>query len=69
MKAGLYKAIEKKYAALFRQMTQRFQDERKRIGLGLADLERKIDALEGHTHRVSGFVEAGETVLEAGPPQ
>jgi hypothetical protein len=46
LKTGLHKAIDKKYAALFREMTARFIDERKRNGLGIAELERRIERLE-----------------------
>ena len=46
LKTGLERAIEKKYAALFREMTARFIDERKRIGLGFAELERRILTVE-----------------------
>jgi hypothetical protein len=45
MKLGLYSAIDKKYAALFRETTRRFVDERKREELRFQDLERKIASL------------------------
>ena len=77
MKAGLYSAIDKKYAVLERMLRQHM-----RIGTMKAILEtlanfnrdvesvrKRVERLEDHTHRVSGVVEAGETVLEAGPPE
>jgi hypothetical protein len=57
LKTGLHKAIDKKCGEL--------REEFRR-------LKRIVDELAeeyaSHTHRVSGFVEAGETVLEAWPP-
>jgi len=76
MKAGLYKAIDKKYAEMeasiklrFREAHMRIERLEKQVGNLALELVLIKQDFEHHTHKVSGYVQAGETVLETAPPE